>query len=132
MSAQLALPSATFAWANVPNMTACAPATISWTYTGPPQTVAIGTNPASNLSLLVDATLQNYTIPLVRLRPGEYTMTVTVGGEQSSDEEMLRRRRRFTSGPAIATGRSGLLKRLAPGERRLLTSVAVDAEVAQS
>ena len=91
MSAQLALPSATFAWANVPNMTACAPATISWTYTGPPQTVAIGTNPASNLSLLVDAALQNYTIPLVRLRPGEYAMTVTVGGDQSSDEEMLRR-----------------------------------------
>lgn len=96
MAAPPALPSATFTWANVPNMTSCGPATVRWTYTGPQQELAISAYPSSNLSLLVDATLRNYTIPVVRLAPGEYIMTVAVDGEQSGDIDIHRRHAPFT------------------------------------
>ncbi|KAI0765411.1 hypothetical protein C8Q74DRAFT_1371216 [Fomes fomentarius] len=96
MAAPPALPSATFTWANVPNMTSCGPATVRWTYTGPQQELAISAYPSSNLSLLVDAALQNYTIPAVRLAPGEYIMTVAGEGEQSGDIVIHRRHAPFT------------------------------------
>ncbi|KAI0747154.1 hypothetical protein C8Q80DRAFT_825022 [Daedaleopsis nitida] len=81
MSSQHTLTSATFAWANVPNMTTCGPATISWVYTGPSQGLMLGTESSPNLSFAVNATLQSYTVPAVRLSPGEYIMTVITTDE---------------------------------------------------
>ncbi|KAI0690994.1 hypothetical protein C8T65DRAFT_763728 [Cerioporus squamosus] len=69
---------ATFAWAKVPNMTACAPATVSWIYSGPEQELLVSIYPGHNpLSISVNATAQTHTILAVQLTPGEYTITAS-------------------------------------------------------
>ncbi|TFK89239.1 hypothetical protein K466DRAFT_564255 [Polyporus arcularius HHB13444] len=75
--------SATFAWANFPNMTICASATVSWIYTGPDQELLFTSYPGHDLrSISVNATTQTHTFPVVRLMPGEYTMTARLSGSQ--------------------------------------------------
>ena len=64
-------------------MTACAPAAVNWTYSGPERPLLFQISPGENVSFSVDATAQKYTLSTVQLTPGEYTMSVS----RSSDPE---------------------------------------------